>query len=87
MRTREKTNREQSDRNETTMDKIKFFIARGPVRGTISRHRSEKAAHKAVDRDRRQCSGLGRGAYSDAKVYAIHESGSMTGPYPKAGEF
>lgn len=67
------------------MDPIKHYIVRGPVRGFISRHRSEYRARCAVMRDRRQCESLGGGAYSDAKVYAVHQSGNMTGPYPFVG--
>jgi hypothetical protein len=63
------------------MDPIIQWIARGPVRGLIGRHRLESAAHKAVARDRRACKKIGGGSYSDAVVYALHKSGKMTGPY------
>jgi hypothetical protein len=61
---------------------IKSFVVRGPVRGLISRHRTESAAHRSAAKDQRQCRSLGGGAYSDAKVYAVHADGAMTGPYP-----
>lgn len=63
------------------MNPIVKFIARGKVRGLISSHRSSAAAAKSVKRDHAQCDALGGGAYSDARVYAIHKNGDMTGPY------
>lgn len=63
-------------------DPIKKFVVRGAVRGFISYHRFETRAHQAAIKDRVACRGLGGGAYSDAKVYAVHASGAMTGPYP-----
>jgi hypothetical protein len=46
------------------------FIVRGSVRGLISTHRSLSKALASESRDRRQCSRLGGGSYSDATVYA-----------------
>ena len=63
-------------------DPIKSFIVRGAVRGYLSSHRVEDRAHLAAIKDRKICRRLGGGAYSDARVFAVHASGSMTGPYP-----
>jgi hypothetical protein len=58
-------------------DPIVRYIVRGNVRGLISRHRTESAARKSAARDARACASLGGGAYSDARVYAVHRSGAQ----------
>jgi hypothetical protein len=64
-----------------TTNPIVKWVVRGPVRGTISSHRTLSAAHKAVQRDRNACASLGGGAYSDASAYAVHKDVAVTGPY------
>lgn len=54
------------------------YIVEGPVRGVISTHRRLNAACKALIHDQRQCSGLGGGSYSDARVRV---RAGESGPY------
>ena len=45
------------------------YVVRGSVRGTIStNHRTLSAAVRSMLRDCRQCSSLGGGSYSDARI-------------------
>ena len=45
------------------------YDVRGPIRGTISKnHRALSGAVRSMLRDCRQCSSLGGGSYSDARI-------------------
>jgi hypothetical protein len=46
-------------------------IVYGDVRGLISEHREVGPAREGLRRDRRKCSNLGGGAYSDGAVYVF----------------
>lgn len=45
------------------------YIVYGSVRGLVSEHRLLSAARRSAEKDGRDCSSLGGGAYSDAAVY------------------
>ena len=66
-------------------DRIKYYRAGhgNNVRGACPhKHRTVETARRCVEHDQRDCESLGGGAYSDRTgVYAIHASGSITGPY------
>jgi hypothetical protein len=70
------------------MNPIKYFVVYGNVRGFLSKHKLEKYAHKACEKDHISCKSLpGGNSYSDTKVYAIHKNGDRTGPYFKTFDF
>lgn len=52
-----------------TVSSKQDYIVYGSVRGLISEHRVQSAAVRRADKDRKDCRGLGGGAYSDACVY------------------
>jgi len=60
------------------------YVLRGHVRGILSYHRKLTAARRAKSRDIKSCAALGRGAYSDARVYAEHKDGTQTQVYDDA---
>lgn len=68
-------------------DRIKYYRAGhgNNMRGACHhKHRTVETAQRCLDHDQRDCAGLGGGSYSDRDgVYAIHQSGSMSGPYDK----
>lgn len=47
------------------------YIVKGNVRGLISTHRKLSAAIKSLLKDKKECSSLGGGAYSDVNVSVL----------------
>ena len=54
-----------------------YYVASGPVRGDCPhRHETPEAADRCAQADRRECSALPGGCYSDRSAYRVSEDGS-----------
>lgn len=62
--------------DKTATSSIVRYVLSGHVRGIISYHQSLTAARRAKSRDLKSCAKLGRGAYSDARIFAVHKDGT-----------